>query len=405
MGKGTSWLAGASSLLAVALLGSLIATHTEPQRQRPQAAAPTPAPTPVVEVLSKPLPAGMAGEFEEQSALLLSLDELVGDHPEVFVELVGACHEHVRLLGTVSSDSVLDTALAYMEEAGLPEDAIQFVGTPRSSVWMRDFGPLFVRTTDGRAALLDANYALNIVGREDRQTDDMVPRSIARALNVPLVSVPTNIEGGNLLPNGDGLIVTSVAFIEENLEQGTDAGELAETLGRVFGFKRWMFVEALPDEGTQHVDMFLVFTAPDVVLVGEVDAEEDPIAATRLDDTARMLGREMTSHGPMQVHRIPMPAMMYGEWRTWTNVVFANGVLVVPTYADVEEEKQKEVLELYRRVLPDWEVVGINVDSLMELGGALHCIVMNVPAFVPTDDIRFFAPTLGPGVVELPRPE
>jgi agmatine/peptidylarginine deiminase len=61
---------------------------------------------------------------------------------------------------------------------------------------------------------------------------------------------------------------------------------------------------------------------------------------------------------------------------TYTNVVFANGVLLVPTYPDAPSEMEAEVMATYRRLLPGWEVVGIDAGSLVPHGGVLRCAAL-----------------------------
>jgi hypothetical protein len=77
-----------------------------------------------------------------------------------------------------------------------------------------------------------------------------------------------------------------------------------------------------------------------------------------------------------------MPPRTDGAFRTYTNVIFANGRLIVPTYSTVEPDVQAAALALYRRLLPQWEIIEIDCEEMIPLGGALHCVSMNVPAYV-----------------------
>ena len=75
-----------------------------------------------------------------------------------------------------------------------------------------------------------------------------------------------------------------------------------------------------------------------------------------------------------------MPPGSSESWRTYTNVIFANGRLLVPTYPDIDEAGWRRTVELYRRLLPEWDVVGVDANELIVVGGALHCISATVPA-------------------------
>jgi agmatine/peptidylarginine deiminase len=61
-------------------------------------------------------------------------------------------------------------------------------------------------------------------------------------------------------------------------------------------------------------------------------------------------------------------------------VIYANGVVLVPQYPDTDPELDKVALQVFRDVLPDWKVVGIDCSKLITKRGALHCISRNVPS-------------------------
>ena len=77
-----------------------------------------------------------------------------------------------------------------------------------------------------------------------------------------------------------------------------------------------------------------------------------------------------------------MPDHDDGYWRTYTNIVFANGVVLVPVYPDYCPDLDEEALAIYRRLLPDRQVVGIDCSGLIKMNGALRCITMNFPTGV-----------------------
>jgi hypothetical protein len=69
-----------------------------------------------------------------------------------------------------------------------------------------------------------------------------------------------------------------------------------------------------------------------------------------------------------------MPSNEDGVWRSYTNVIIANGVLMVPVYPEVDAGMQQEALNVYRGLVPNWQVVAIDSSGLITCGGALHCI-------------------------------
>jgi agmatine/peptidylarginine deiminase len=139
-------------------------------------------------------------------------------------------------------------------------------------------------------------------------------------------------------------------------------------------------LESLVGERTGHVDMFATFTSPTTVLVGAYTEEQDPDNAAILDRNAARLSQVRTSQGPLRVVRIPMPPHDNNTWRTYTNVVYANGVVLVPIYPSLDHAGRRLALEIFSKELPTWKVVGIDATEIIEIDGALHCMTMNLGA-------------------------
>ena len=332
-----------------------------------------------------PLPPSLAGEFEAQSAVILICDELAPCFPELFKALVTALHSHVRVicLHSIPDHRLLATSL--LEQTSVPPEEVDFVMLPLNSMWVRDYGPFFLRGNDRSVFLTDLDYTPSIEESGVRWRDDKVPCLLGEAMGLSVVAVPLRLGGGNLISNGRGLCLTTSNVILDNADRGYDPHKIRSLLERYFGCRTWLCLEPLVGEPTGHVDTFVTFLAPDQAVVGKCDPQIDPTNADILDRAAEELRRQQTPDGPMRVSRIPFPPRLGGKWRSYTNVILANGVILVPTFSDVDPALQEEALGLYARLLPGWEVVGINADRLAESEGLLHCISLNVPAFaLPT---------------------
>jgi hypothetical protein len=115
-------------------------------------------------------------------------------------------------------------------------------------------------------------------------------------------------------------------------------------------------------------------------VVGSYDPEDDDINAAILDRNANLLRHVSPACGRLKVVRIPMPPREDGQWRTYTNVVFANGNLMVPVYPDMDSRGRRQALRTFSRLLPGWQITPVDASALSELGGSLHCITRNVGA-------------------------
>jgi agmatine/peptidylarginine deiminase len=315
----------------------------------------------------------MPGDFEQQSAIVIGVNQLLPQHPHILTGLVSALIDRLPLIAVVTGEEQRRDLLTTLCDWGLPAHRLHAVRSPAIGQWVRDYGPSFVKR-DGRMCVLDAQYWYDPA----RPEDDRFPSDLAGLLGVDVRDVPLTVEGGNLLSNGRGLAVSSTLMINLNAPRYTP-NQILKILSAQYGFRSVACLPPLTAGKTDHSDMFATFTAPDTLVLGKYDPSEDPANAALLDRAAASLHGFDSGVGPLKVERIPMPPHADGVWRTYTNVVYANDVVVVPTYAGVDERIEREALDTYRRLLPGREIVTVEVTSLARSGGALRCVTLNIP--------------------------
>jgi agmatine/peptidylarginine deiminase len=312
----------------------------------------------------------LPGEFERHDALLLGCDELAVQYPDLLVNIVSAAGQNISILALVSDDDGIELVTEILKERKVSTEGIRFLHIVHDSMWIRDYGPFSVQRHDGQPEIVDAKYDREV----GRANDDFVPVVVAKHLGMSVVRAPVLLEGGNLLSNGEGLCITTTALLDNNADREIDDGQVHRILHRYFGAEQAVFLEPLIGESTGHVDMFALFVSPDTVVVGSYDPLTDPVNAAVLDRNAACLAQTRTSRGPLRVVRIPMPDNTDGVWRTYTNVIFANGVLMVPVYADMETERHEVAMNVFRHILPGWKITPIDATDAIQCGGALHCV-------------------------------
>lgn len=324
------------------------------------------------------------GEFERQAALMVGVNELLPHAPQVMIDLIDALIDRIPLVAMVESEEQRRQLVTQLCDWGLPAHLLHYVFMPVQGMWVRDYGPGFARFTDGTVGILDAEYSV-----ANRLNDDMVPTAIAMLLKLPVLHVPLAVEGGNILSNGRGLFITTTALLSVNERRGYDQRRVQDVLWDYYGFSQGAVLRNLAGERTGHADMIATFTAPDTVVLGAYDRHVDPVNADALDFNAQLLSGIKTASGPLKVVRIPMPPHHDGYYRTYTNVIYANGTLLVPSYPDVDPELERRAFAVYRQLLPDWEIIGIDCTGLLRGFGALRCLSVNIPHWLGD---RFAAP-------------
>lgn len=321
-------------------------------------------------------------EFNPQSALLIGANELVRYHQSVFTNMVTAIQGRIPVIGFVNDDDETEIGRELLDKAGLPVNAVHFIKHPLNSMWIRDYGPMFARFSDGHVRIIQAIYD-NSDEQGPRLLDAALTEYIGKELRIELDRMPLVIEGGNLLSNGDGLMVTSTRVIDRAENHRYTLQQIGNLLQTYLGCRTWVYVRPLEGEPTGHVDFCLNFIRRNLVVVGKYDKAYDPVNAVILDEMADTLKGQQTSMGPMMVERIPMPPRTEeGDWRSYCNVLIINGVILMPSYTGVDPAMEEEALATYKRLMPTWKVVPIVSDSLVKKRGVLHCIGITVPGYV-----------------------
>jgi agmatine/peptidylarginine deiminase len=316
----------------------------------------------------------MPGEFERQEALVIGCAGLIRNMPQVFINLIKALAGRIRVVCLVNQeDEVLAEVL--LAAAKLPKGAAEIARLPSVSMWARDWCPI---------PALDLSGCRTLLGLELRHlrtsANESAEPELARLFGSEVIRIPLTLEGGNVLTNGDGLCVTSTTIFPKNAARNLDHAQLGSVLANYLGATQWAYLDPLSGETTGHIDLFCSFLAKDLVVVGQYPANVDPVNAAVLDRAADILASLKTSVGPMRVVRIPMPPPVDGRYRSYTNVAFANEVLLVPMYPGIDDHLDRKALSIFRELLPDREIVGIDIMEMSTLGGGLHCMTWNVCA-------------------------
>jgi agmatine/peptidylarginine deiminase len=156
-------------------------------------------------------------------------------------------------------------------------------------------------------------------------------------------------------------------------------------LERVTGAKQLVFVDSMIDEPTGHVDMYMTFVARRTVVIGQFLDKDEPNAEV-LNRIADSLSNTIFEGEALKVVRVPMPPRRQGIFperntgifRSFTNVVYLNGLLILPSYEGVTKDQEQAVRDIYAGLLPAWKIQFVDCSRPSQFGGALHCLVSNL---------------------------
>jgi len=299
---------------------------------------------------------GCCFAWQGYSSLLTQLITFVSQHDKAFV--------------CVDRPSDVESTKSRLVNAGAKEENLEFVTVYLDSVWMRDYGPWWTYTEDGEREVVDLDY------NRPRPNDDKFPSALAAKYGIPAHVLDLILPGGNLILDGHGVaIMTDVTF---DSSQGGDPNltipQLEGFMRDYFGCTKVIILRDMNQDGTGHVDMFCKLLNDTTFIVGRYANPSDgaPGNAAILDEAAARLASETNGKGePFTVHRIPMPPRRYGTTYTYTNSLICNNSVLVPVYGHATEE---EALNVYRSILPGYDVKGFDCNSIISANGAIHGI-------------------------------
>ncbi|MEC8025383.1 MAG: agmatine deiminase family protein [Myxococcota bacterium] len=308
----------------------------------------------------------MPAEYETAQVLLLAWDDNAWALQSFFIEIIQAAHLDLQVVVYIESNVSAMKLYSVMTEAGIDIERVALVIVELDSVWMRDFGPLVVKDTDGAYRIMDLRYFWG------RFADDVLPTRIGASWKIDVHRPPLENEGGNFQSDGMGRCISTERVLSRNGALGHTRDSLKQVYREYFGCSVTVFLPELEGEGTGHIDMYATITGAGEVMVGQYTEWDDPINAPRLDQAAKTL-----QDAGFTVRRIPMPMNTDGYYRSYTNALAINKTVLVPVYRD-DMRYQDEALSIFQTAYPERNIVPIDATEVIRVGGAIHCVTQTV---------------------------
>jgi agmatine deiminase len=332
----------------------------------------------------------MPAEWEPQAATWLSWPRREGiSFPGSFDSVLPTLRAMVEALIQSEPVSINVCHDAHQAEArgvldGLAMDRITFHQIPTNEPWCRDHGPVFLtREAEPRLAVIDWDY--NAWGGKypPCDLDEVVPTRIAEILQLPVFYPRMILEGGSIEVNGAGALLTSEAcLLNKNRNPDLSREQIEKRLRDYLGVSQilWLGEGTEGDDTDGHIDNLARFVGAKTVVAV---IEEDRASANYepLQENLRRLREMKIDHQPLEIIELPMPRRMVREDlvlpASYANFYIANTVVLVPTYADPNDE---QVLQTLAKLFPGRRVVGIDCRELIWGLGAFHCLTQQQPA-------------------------
>ena len=305
------------------------------------------------------------GEFEFLRGVFITW--IYGSYNTVFREIVRESVEVSRVYIIVGSGVEQVNIENYLSANGIPLDSVTFYIWSRNSIWVRDYGPWFMRKEDNTEGIVDFQY------NRPRPYDDTIPWRIGQQWGIPVYGSPLEHAGGNFMVDGLGTGFASTLIYEEN--PGYTHAEIDSLMLEYSGLEQFIVLQRINIEYTGHIDLWTKSLNDTLVMVGEY-ASGHP-NHTLLNNNADSISRCYNREGkPYRIVRMPMPWSTSNAPPSYLNSLFVNNKVLVPLWNEPEDDT---AIFIYEQALPGYDVVGIDCSQMSGSGGAIHCITMQTP--------------------------
>lgn len=280
-----------------------------------------------------------------------------------------------------------------VDDAKMRKEVLQSVEPSRNlvfhlirsaDVWMRDYGPIFVKSS----GLATTKWTFNAWGSkyDDLLPDNETGEAIVKELGLTNFETGMVLEGGSIDVNGRGfLLTTKQCLLNKNRNPSMDAGAIETSLRDYLGAERVIWLEGgiEGDDTDGHIDDIARFVAHDTVVCMTESNERTANHASLSGNLELLRAARDPGGNPLRMVEIPMPRDLKGAEgvlpASYANFYIGNSVVLVPTFSDTNDGR---ALKEIGRLFPTRRVVGLDSRSLVSGFGGIHCVTQQQPTAI-----------------------
>jgi agmatine deiminase len=300
---------------------------------------------------------------------------------EIYVEMIEALQGGERVDLLVNDQKTEDHVLALLSS----KSNVQFHHIESQDVWMRDYGPIFVKKKEGEIAA--TKWIFNAWGGkyDELLKDNETGMEICRKLGVQVFEPGIVLEGGSIDTDGAGTCLTTTqCLLNKNRNPQLSKPQIESYLRNFLGFSNliWLDEGISGDDTDGHVDDVARFVGPGkaICMVEDDPADENHYA---LSKNYKTLEKARTSDGSLlQITPLNMPRKVSDEEgkrlpASYANFYIGNSAVLVPIFGGRGDDL---ALSQVRDLFKGKKIVGINCTELVYGFGGIHCVTQQQPS-------------------------
>jgi agmatine deiminase len=339
----------------------------------------------------------MPAEWEHHEATWLAWPHELSDWPGKFGPIPWAFAEIVRHLShaericlLVQNRQAESRVRSMLKDSGTNLHNVDFFRVPTNRGWMRDSGPICVKSSSGEVAF--THWRFNGWSKYSNHKKDAVAvtqvnKKLKRRLWQPVHNGRwVVLEGGSIDVNGRGTLLTTEGCLLGRTQvrnPGFNRDDYAHVFRNFLGATQalWLRNGIAGDDTHGHVDDVARFINPTTIVAVVEQNPSDVNHAPLQENLTRLRSMKNLDGRGFRIETLPMPAPVYFQGQrlpaSYANFYIANKIVLVPTFNDPND---RVALNILTGLFPDREVVGIACRDLVLGLGTIHCMTQQQPS-------------------------
>ena len=248
--------------------------------------------------------------------------------------------------------------------------------------WLRDYGPVAGYYTDNSGN--NRHFVDALYNPAQYPQADFLPLQLASDFGFNYEAMPLNFEAGNLLLDGIGRGFIGDRILSENPALNT--AQVIQTLYTKLSLNEIIILPSIPECGGgewSELSRLMKFIDSETVLLSQFP-ESVPFYQ-QIESIADTLSKSYNDVGkPFEVIRLPVAPDETGGYavsnsgiiRSYTSSIIFNNKVLIPSY---DQPTDETALNIYRQVLPGYEIFQVPSQALASLHGSLYRLAVNIP--------------------------